>query len=119
VKLPLTLPEKEKNGRMEGFGERLRDAMLAAGIETPGELAKKCGVSRQTAQSWLAMREPLLRGTYLLKVADCLKVRMRWLSTGRGPVPISPELDELTTIAAHLSPESLAEWKEIGRKMAE
>ena len=74
---------------MDGFGGRLRAAMLAAGMETPAQLAERCGgsFSRQTAAKWLKMKGLDLKAAHLLTLAKCLGVRMRWLADGTGPLP--------------------------------
>jgi hypothetical protein len=92
-------------------------AMFAAGVSTPAGLARTCNISRQTAVNWLAMREPDMKGTYLLKLAHCLSVRMRWLSEGKGPMAMSPVLDELAELSTHMSPAQLEAWLEAGRKL--
>jgi transcriptional regulator with XRE-family HTH domain len=108
---------------LDGFGERLRDAMLAAGISTPMQLAKSCGVSRQTAAKWLKMREAHVSAIYMLKISECLHVRMRWLIEGKGVAGwgLHAKEDELETalmILERLPPERLREWLACGEKLA-
>lgn len=54
------------------FGSRLRAAMKSSGMRAP-DLAKLCGVRRQTVAKWLLMREADLAA----KHADCIALAMR------------------------------------------
>lgn len=73
---------------MGTFGERLHDAMTATGMPAT-ELARLCGVSRQTVASWLRMKDADLSGAHLVRTGIELGYSIRWLAIGTGtPVPI-------------------------------
>lgn len=102
---------------METFGTRLRAAALAAGIATPEQLAKACGASAQTVRKWLAMGEPRLSAMYLFRLSNALDVRMRWLMTGEGALPLPQHFDAVMEILGRLSPDRAGRWLAIGRDM--
>jgi transcriptional regulator with XRE-family HTH domain len=64
------------------FRERLRQAMVAAGLSA-SELARRCDVDRQTVAQWLLMKEAKLNLKNSAKVADALGCELYWLATGR------------------------------------
>lgn len=76
---------------MNTFGERLRDAMLIAGCSVSA-LARHCGVSRTTVQTWRKMDRPKLSVEMLLTIDARLNVNLRWLASGKAsPVPMWKE----------------------------
>lgn len=107
----------------ERFGDRLRAAMLAAGYSRPTQLAKACGVSRQTAAKWLDLAEANVSALYLFKIATCLHVRMTWLITGQGVArwglhAREEDLEKALEILEHLPADKLKDWLDCGEKMA-
>lgn len=115
---------------MQKFGERLRVAMLASGITTSAQLATRCtrhiegGLSRQTAAKWLKMDRAELAAEWLFPLADCLKVRARWLATGKGQLAgVSDEhWRRIGDIVAALSAKSsshVENWLTEGEQMAQ
>ena len=103
---------------MPNFGNRLRGAMLAAGIESVSQLAREAGVSRQIAGRWLKMSETDLSAKNLTSLANLLHVRIRWLADGVGtPLIKLPHYDnqeEIATILNALSKEEVALWLRFG-----
>lgn len=72
---------------MEGFGERLRDSMIAACV-TNVQVAKMRGVSKITVGNWLEMKDATLSGVHLASLGVALRVSISWLALGIGtPVP--------------------------------
>jgi len=108
---------------MDTFGERLWESMLIEGMLTPGELAKPCQVSRQTATNWLKMREANIAGTRLLPLADCLHIRLRWLISGKGVVSIRSShdinLERAHALVERLPTARLEEWLAAGERIAD
>lgn len=104
-----------------GFGGRLRAAMLAAGLETGAQLSERCGgkFSRQVATRWMRAAQPRISAEHLLIVADCLKVRMHWLMTGKGMARWDPDADweRALLVLDRLRPEERERWLACGEKM--
>lgn len=99
------------------FGDRLRAAALASGIATPAQLAERCGVSRQNARKWMLMSEASLSGISLLKLSDCLDVRLRWLISGKLPVRWPPGSDDVIELLDRMNAEQVKRWLAAGRRM--
>lgn len=102
-----------------GFGERLRAAMLAAGIGTPAQLAKRCGnrFTRQTAARWLEMDTAELSSELLVVVSECLNTRATWLVTGKGGAAREHAMRALA-IVDRLDPDTAERWLKMGERMA-
>jgi transcriptional regulator with XRE-family HTH domain len=92
--------------------------MLAAGMSTPAQLAKRCGVSRQAAGRWLAMAEAEIPATRLLDIANRLKVRALWLIDGDGPMQPMPEVERIRVLMEKLSKKQCEAWLRFGERMA-
>lgn len=105
---------------MTGFGERLRDAMSIAGLRTAGDLAQKCGFSRQTAANLLKLESASnVRGGHLLVLSNCLGVRIRWLlegdpKVGRTSVFEALAIERATHIIDKLPREKTERWLDCG-----
>jgi hypothetical protein len=52
------------------------------------------GVTRQAAYYWFDGKTSSIDSPTLLKVAQVLKVRLRWLQSGEGPMPEAPILTD-------------------------
>jgi hypothetical protein len=101
----------DTNAGAQGFSGRVRAAMALAGVKNATQLAKACGVPRQTACRWLQTQEPRLTGAHLLTLSYCLHVRMRWLLTGQGTVlPLPADLEEVLTILADVPLNEQKKW---------
>lgn len=93
--------------------------MLAAGIMTASELAKKCGVSRQTADRWLSLETADVSSPHLMTICSVLNTRSRWLVEKLPPVTRHPpQVAEAAAIMAELSPAKLALWFRWGYRLA-
>jgi transcriptional regulator with XRE-family HTH domain len=92
--------------------------MLAAGMSTPAQLAKRCGVSRQAATRWLAMAEAEIPATRLFAVAERLRVRPTWLVAGEGPMQPMPEVRRVRAVLEKLSKKQCEAWLRFGERMA-
>lgn len=79
---------KRQQGELTPFQERLRDAMKIAGVYTPADLSRKLKVGPQVAHKWWAGKTnpENIRAKDILKLADGLKVRVRWLLYGEKPI---------------------------------
>lgn len=71
----------DKDGRDEGFIERLRD--LASKVGSANALAKAAGISQSGIQRYLNGGEPSRKA--LVAIADAGEVSVDWLATGRAP----------------------------------
>jgi transcriptional regulator with XRE-family HTH domain len=108
---------------MINFGERLRAAMLAAGVGTPSKLAARITrltgkkVARQTVEKWLRMRAPTLHAAHLIAVSAVLDVRLRWFIDESSTGMSRSLLLEMVAVMDSLTPEQQQDWLEIGRSM--
>lgn len=91
--------------------------MLSAGMTTPAQLARRCGVSRKTAADWLAMERATLSAERLALISKRLNVRLLWFFED-VPGMDRKSVQEVMAVADALTPEQCAEWLEIGRHMA-
>jgi hypothetical protein len=107
-----------KRASTDGFGRRVFAAMCVAGISSATRLGKACGVSRQTAVNWLAMREPHLSGEHLFKLSVCLHVRIAWLVTGDGTIQEPPDIEQVLDIMWQLTPDKRTKWLAAGKRLA-
>jgi transcriptional regulator with XRE-family HTH domain len=71
---------------MSKFGERLKGAMLAAGLTDTAVLAEKINVSPQIIRKWLRSRTPNLSAGNIVSLSEALNVRVLWLANARGPI---------------------------------
>lgn len=115
--MPLHLVETAKT-MSSTFGERLRAAMLAAGMETPAQLGRLCGVNARTAERWLGLEDADLSAKTAYRVARCLKVRSSWLVAGEGEAPFSEAGTAARAIINRMSPTMARRWLALGRRMA-
>lgn len=61
---------------------RIRDAMIARGISSPSELARRLGVPRQTVHRWLNGDVRNMTHEHLFRLGDVLNISGRWLALG-------------------------------------
>jgi transcriptional regulator with XRE-family HTH domain len=66
------------------LAERLKLAMAGPPKVTNAALAKACGVKPPSVTDWCNGRTKTIEGAHLLKAADCLGVRAKWLAEGVG-----------------------------------
>lgn len=102
---------------------RINEAMIAAGIRTPSELARIMGLPRQTVHRWLGEGIGNINYKNLLKLADALNVNARWIMYGdigriKPPIKNSHEV-EAAGLARQLSSDLRAQWFAIGRNLLE
>lgn len=82
-KVKHTFPPLIQYPAMSDMGGRIRARREELGFEQP-DLAKACGVSKSAISQWeLGHSTPT--GPNLVSCATFLRVRERWLTTGRGP----------------------------------
>lgn len=86
----------------EGFGRRLKDSMLAAGIENPADLAARCGISASTCKRYLTLEEADLSAKTAFRMARSLRVGVAWLIGGEGSVPFSEDAQAAISIINQL-----------------
>lgn len=99
------------------FSKRIRAAMLAAGIETAEQLAKRCEVERSVAEGWLRLEDATLPGVELVRVARRLRVRVQWLTEGAVPMRLPPDFERVILILDGLAPAQMKRWLKDGLKM--
>jgi len=106
-----------------GFGERLHDAMLAAGIESGAELARRCGVTLAVVTGWLASDGESVSGRQLMVLRRVLRVRSSWLMDGEQPLSRrssdSQEEAEALALLQSLDARKRRLWLGIGRDMTD
>lgn len=75
-------------------------------------LADACGVKPPSVSDWLSGKSKTMEGSNLVTAAEFLKVRAKWLATGRGPMrdddPIAPKTEKETTNAPKAT---LKDWR--------
>lgn len=108
---------------MGGFAERLRAAMLAAGVMSVGELARKSGLGARRIMRILACDAPppFLLAAELLALCDALQVRSHWLYSGSGPMePIArgTEAAQALLVAGAMSRREFARWITMGKELS-
>lgn len=64
--------------------------MVAAGIPTPSELARRAKLHRQAIHKYLNGENEKLTPDKLFRLADALKVNPRWLAFGPPESPVQP-----------------------------
>jgi transcriptional regulator with XRE-family HTH domain len=101
------------------FGQRLRAAMLAAGVQTPAQLAAMCGINARTAGRYMRLEQADISAVTAEKIARALSVRLGWLITGLGPVAFGQEALDALIIIEQLSRADAERWLNIGRQMLE
>ena len=102
---------------------RISDAMIAAGIRTPSELARMMGLPRQTVHRWLSEGIGNINYKNLLKLSDALNVNARWImygEVGRIKLPIKNAHEaEAANIARQLSADLRNQWFALGCNLLE
>jgi transcriptional regulator with XRE-family HTH domain len=106
---------------METFAQRLRAAMLMAGITEAKELAMIAGITPQMARRWMKMPRADVAAWRLAPVAQRLRVRMVWLANG-GTIPhvtgmLGREEVEALTILGALDDGARRRWIERGYRL--
>lgn len=106
------------------LAERIKAAMVQAGIQNPAELARKMKVSRQTVQNWVNGRTEKITPELLYRLCDVVNVNGRWMALGDPhspvrPVFITPDEAEVLQIFKALAADkqSRDEWMSLGRKL--
>lgn len=68
------------------LAERLKLAMAGPPKVTNAALAKACGVKPPSVTDWCSGRTKTIEAAHLLKAAEFLGVRAKWLVEGMGPM---------------------------------
>lgn len=79
---------------MQGIGDRIRIGRIALGM-TQEQLGRAIGVSKQAVGQWES-GAAIPTGPNLVDCAEALKVRERWLSSGKPPKERSLEAERKT-----------------------
>ena len=91
------------------FGNRLRAAMMAAGISETEVLARRVGVSPQVIRKWLRDVKPHLSAENIVSLSEILNVRVLWLANGRGPI-------HSFTVREYSEPELIGAFRTLSKK---
>jgi transcriptional regulator with XRE-family HTH domain len=74
--------------KLSPMGRRIFVGMVATGIATEAEFARRVGISPQAVQRWLYARLKRVDAETLLRISDCVHLSARWLLSGKGsPAP--------------------------------
>jgi transcriptional regulator with XRE-family HTH domain len=68
------------------LGERVKLAMKGPPKVLGKDLAKACGVSAASVSDWRNGETQTIEGLNLIKAAEFLGVRAKWLAEGTGPI---------------------------------
>lgn len=87
--------------RMSPMGRRIHVGMAASGIASASDLARRVGVSHQTARRWLYVPGAHLDAETAIRLADVVHLSLRWLVYGKGvPTPrVDLRPDEAALVA--------------------
>lgn len=66
--------------------ERIKEAMKGPPKTSGVALARACGVTAASVSDWRSGKTQTIEGSNLLKAAECLGVRAKWLAEGLGPM---------------------------------
>jgi len=103
--------------------DRIRDAMISAGIATPAELARRLDLPRQTVHRWLGGNIKNLTYENLFRLADLLNVSARWLAIGDvdpSKYLVKDEQEvEMMALIREMSAHTRAQWLAIGQSLLE
>lgn len=101
------------------FGERLVAAMFAAGITTPEQIAKTCGVNGRTAVRYMTLEKADLSADIAYKLARGLNVRMGWLVAGELPVRLSEEALHAIKLLEKMNDVQVRRWLRSGERVVD
>lgn len=88
--------------RFSERGRRIFAGMAASGITSISCLARRVGVSRQTASRWLTEPDAMPAADEAFRLADVLRMSARWLTIGDGsPTPRQPVRPSEARLLAH------------------
>lgn len=81
--------------------ERVRAAMAGPPKVRGKDLAAYCGCAAASVSDWRSGKSKSIEGQNLVRAADFLKVRVKWLAEGVGPMrdgasPDTPQVNEAT-----------------------
>lgn len=68
------------------LSERMKAALAEMPRGSQVALARHCGVKPPSVTDWINGRTAKIEGANLVKAAEFLRVRVRWLADGRGPM---------------------------------
>lgn len=68
------------------LADRIRTALAGPPRRSQAALARHCGVKPPSVSAWLSGDTKTIEGSNLLKAAEFLGVRPKWLSDGVGPM---------------------------------
>lgn len=85
--------------RLTPMGRRIFVGMVAAGIATEAELARRARISPQAVQRWLYSPMTRVDARTLFRISDAVRLSARWLDEGKGSPavrrPVTPTQAQL------------------------
>lgn len=95
--------------KLTPMGRRIHAGMIAVGIRTESELARKIGVSHQTVRR-LLYEHVRADGLTIMRLSDTLRLSGRWLLLGEGlpgiRASLTPNAMRLVEIYDRLDPKA-------------
>lgn len=70
--------------RLTPMGRRIFVGMVAAGIATEAELARRARISPQAVQRWLYGPMTRIDARVLFRISDTVRLSARWIESGKG-----------------------------------
>ena len=74
--------------------ERVRAAMAGPPVVRGKDLASHCGCTAASVSDWRSGKSKSIEGQNLVRAADYLKVRAKWLAEGIGPMRDGQAVDK-------------------------
>lgn len=85
--------------KLSAMGERIQAGMIASGISSARELARRAGVSNQTLHRWMHEDIKAVDAAMLISVSDAVGLSGRWVLYGVGSphkhLPVTPSEAQL------------------------
>jgi transcriptional regulator with XRE-family HTH domain len=104
------------------LAERIQLGMVHGGVASQSDLARRMKINRQTVNRWATGEGTRPEPEMLIKLADAMKVSIRWLVTGMGEMGqgsyLTHKETEILNLWRSLPPAAKEHWASQGRDLA-
>jgi hypothetical protein len=103
---------------IQTLADRVQEAVSEAEKRLPvADIAKACGVSKQSAYAWRRGDTKKLKGETLVELAEVSGINARWIINGKGRKKgVSPDEQLIIDALPHLSQDLRESWIDAARK---